>query len=75
MNLQNLYKKNALWIFFFICIIFLTSNAFGTNYYISSNGDDKICGTSPNLPLETITKGNNFNFISVDIINFQRGSD
>src|SRR5436190_21863133 len=57
----------------FLSALLFSQIAFGTNYYVSSAGNDANNGTSEATPWKTIGKVNSFNFKNNDDIYFRRG--
>jgi len=66
--------KNRICVISIICLISLSFNAFGKDYYVSPKGDDNNSGTSPHLPWRTIEKVNAFHFSPGDVVRFHRGA-
>lgn len=58
---------------FTIILLFVTSNLFATNYYVSATGNDGSTGISPGTAWQSITKVNAFVFAAGDSILFKRG--
>jgi hypothetical protein len=56
-----------------IILLFVTSNLFATNYYVSATGNDASAGTSTGTAWQSITKVNAFVFAAGDSILFKRG--
>jgi hypothetical protein len=56
-----------------VILLFLTSNSFATNYFVSNTGSDSNNGLTTGTAWATIAKVNSFTFASGDSILFKRG--
>jgi len=65
--------RNITVFYFFIFLAFLCNASFGTNYYVSSSGNDSNSGTSTSSPWKTLSKLDSVNFKAGDTIHFKRG--
>jgi hypothetical protein len=79
--MNTLFKKNSIYLIIFILItillclliyIFYKSNS-GTNFYVSTYGDDNNSGLSESQPWKTIFKVNNYSFKPGDVVHFKCG--
>jgi len=58
----------------FLFLLFLASNAYCAEYYVSSKGNDDNPGTASGSPWKTLSKVNGARFFPGDVVRFECGS-